>query len=220
MDLSRFPRRRYTHAPTPIEFLPHFTKALAKTCPGGAGPDIWIKRDDMLGLFPGGNKTRKLEFLAADALAQGADTLITCGAPQSNHCRITLAAAIKEGLKARFVIEERVPNSYRKEAGGNNFMFELMGVEAITVVPGGSDMAATMSRIAQELASLGRKGYIIRAAARTRSAAWVTSPACRRCSSSGSTWAWRSMPSWSARAARVPMAAWLQAFTATTSRSR
>jgi D-cysteine desulfhydrase len=59
------------------------------------------------------------------------------------------------------VIEERVPNSYRKEASGNNFMFELMGVEAITVVPGGSDMGAAMSKIAQELASLGRKGYII-----------------------------------------------------------
>jgi len=161
MDLSRFPRRSYTPFPTPIERLPHFTKALAASCPGGVGPEIWIKRDDMLGLFPGGNKTRKLEFLAADALAQGADTLITCGAPQSNHCRITLSAAVKEGLKARFVIEERVPNSYNKEASGNNFMFELMGVEAITVVPGGSDMGAAMSKIAQELASLGRKGYVI-----------------------------------------------------------
>ena len=161
MDLARFPRRRYTHAPTPIELLPHFTKALAALCPGGAGPEIWIKRDDLLGLFPGGNKTRKLEFMAADALAQGADTLITCGAPQSNHCRITLSAAIKEGLKCRFVIEERVAGSYRKEAGGNNFMFELMGVEAITVVPGGSDMGAAMSKVAQEIASLGRKGYVI-----------------------------------------------------------
>ena len=161
MDLARFPRRRYTHAPTPIEPLPHFTKALAASCPGGVGPEIWIKRDDLLGLFPGGNKTRKLEFLAADALAQGADTLITCGAPQSNHCRITLSAAIKEGLKCRFVIEERVPGSYKKEASGNNFMFELMGVEAITVVPGGSDMGAAMSKVAQEVASLGRKGYVI-----------------------------------------------------------
>src|SRR5215831_10052924 len=161
MDLSRFPRRSYTPFATPIEHLPHFTKALAATCPGGVGPEIWIKRDDMLGLFPGGNKTRKLEFLAADALAQGCDTLITCGAPQSNHCRITLAAAIREGLKARFVIEERVPNSYKKEASGNNFMFELMGVEAITVVPGGSDMGAAMSKVAQEVASLGRKGYVI-----------------------------------------------------------
>ena len=110
MDLSRFPRRRYTQHPTPIEHLPHFSKALG-------GPQIWIKRDDQLGLTPGGNKTRKLEFLVADALAQGADTLVTCGAPQSNHCRITLSAAIKEGLKCRFVIEERVEGSYEVRDG-------------------------------------------------------------------------------------------------------
>jgi D-cysteine desulfhydrase len=161
MDLSRFPRRRYTSFVTPLEFLPNFSKALAATCPGGAGPRVWIKRDDMLGLFPGGNKTRKLEFLVADALAQGADTLITCGAPQSNHCRITLSAAVKEGLQCRFVIEERVPNSYRTDASGNNFMFRLMGVEKMTVVPGGSDMGAAMKKVADDLAREGRKGYII-----------------------------------------------------------
>lgn len=161
MDLSRFPRRRYTPFATPIEFLPNFSRALAETCPGGKGPRIWIKRDDMLGLFPGGNKTRKLEFLVADALAQGADTLVTCGAPQSNHCRITLAAAVKEGLKCRFVIEERVPDSYDPNASGNNFMFRLMGVEKIAVVPGGSNMAAEMQKLADEVAAEGRKAYII-----------------------------------------------------------
>jgi D-cysteine desulfhydrase len=161
MDLSRFPRRRYTGFATPLEFLPNFSRALAAGCPGGQGPRIWIKRDDMLGLFPGGNKTRKLEFLVADALAQGADTLVTCGAPQSNHCRITLAAAVKEGLKCRFVIEERVPNSYREDASGNHFMFRLLGVEAITVVPGGSNMAAEMQKVADEVARAGRKAYII-----------------------------------------------------------
>lgn len=154
MDLSRFPRRRYTQGATPLEFLPNFTQALG-------GPNVWIKRDDMLGLAPGGNKTRKLEFLAADALAQGADTLVTCGAPQSNHCRITLAAAVKEGLKCRFVIEERVPDSYRKDASGNNFLFRLMGVEAITVVPGGSNMAEAMQKVADDLVREGRKPYII-----------------------------------------------------------
>ncbi|HSV84121.1 MAG TPA: D-cysteine desulfhydrase [Ramlibacter sp.] len=161
MDLSRFPRRRYTPYATPIEFLPRFTQALAATCPGGQGPEVWIKRDDMLGLFPGGNKTRKLEFLVADALAQGCDTLVTCGAPQSNHCRLTLAAAVKEGLQCRFVIEERVADSYDPRASGNNFMFRLLGVEAITVVPGGSDLAAAMQRVADELAALGRKAYLI-----------------------------------------------------------
>ena len=158
MDLSRFPRRRYTIGATPLEFLPNFTRALS---PDGQGPNIWIKRDDMLGLFPGGNKTRKLEFLVADALAQGADTLITCGAPQSNHCRITLAAAVKEGLKCRFVIEERVPGSFSEEASGNHFLFRLMGVEALTVVPAGSNMAAAMQQVADELVAQGRKGYII-----------------------------------------------------------
>jgi D-cysteine desulfhydrase len=158
MDLSRFPRRRYTVGATPLEFLPNFTRALS---PNGQGPNIWIKRDDMLGLFPGGNKTRKLEFLVADALAQGADTLITCGAPQSNHCRITLAAAVKEGLKCRFVIEERVPGSFHEDASGNHFLFRLMGVEALTVVPAGSNMAAAMQQVADELVAQGRKGYII-----------------------------------------------------------
>ena len=161
MDLSRFPRRRYTDGVTPLEFLPNFSRALAATCPGGQGPNVWIKRDDMLGLAPGGNKTRKLEFLAAAALAQGADTLVTCGAPQSNHCRITLAAAAKEGLKCRFVIEERVPGSYAETASGNNFLFHLMGVEALTVVPAGSNMAAAMQAVADELAAAGRKGYVI-----------------------------------------------------------
>src|SRR3954466_4179277 len=161
MDLSRFPRRCYTPFATPLAFLPRFSAALAATCPDGQGPRIWIKRDDMTGLFPGGNKTRKLEFLAADAIAKGADTLVTCGAPQSNHCRITLAAAVKEGLKCRFVIEERVPNSYKSDASGNNFMFRLMGVEKIVVVPGGSNMASEMQKLADELGREGRKGYII-----------------------------------------------------------
>ena len=154
MDLSRFPRRRYSHGLTPIEFLPNFTHALG-------GPQVWIKRDDQLGLTPGGNKTRKLEFLVADALAQGCDTLITCGAPQSNHCRITLAAARKEGLQCHFVIEERIPGSYRDDASGNHFLFRLMGVKSITVVPAGTDLLAAMRRLADELAVQGRKAYVI-----------------------------------------------------------
>jgi D-cysteine desulfhydrase len=161
MDISRFPRRRYSVGATPLDYLPRFTSALAALCPQGQAPRIWIKRDDMLGLFPGGNKTRKLEFLVADALAQGADTLVTCGAPQSNHCRITLAAAVKEGLKCRFVIEERVPHSFHEEASGNHFLFRLLGVENITVVPGGSNVAQAMQQIMDGLAAQGRKGYIV-----------------------------------------------------------
>jgi D-cysteine desulfhydrase len=161
MDLSRFPRRRYTFGSTPLEPLPRFSAQLAARCPGGVGPEVWVKRDDLLGLFPGGNKTRKLEFLVADALAVGADTLVTCGAPQSNHCRITLAAAAKEGLKCRFVIEERVPGSFREGASGNHFMFRLLGVEALTLVPAGSDMAAAMEQVAQQVARDGGRAYVI-----------------------------------------------------------
>src|SRR5450759_2343814 len=154
MHLARFPRRRYTQGWTPIEKLERFSTLLG-------GPDIYIKRDDLLGLAGGGNKTRKLEFLVADALAKRADTLVTCGAVQSNHCRLTLAAAVKEGLKCRLVLEERVANSYSPDASGNNFLFRLLGVEAVTVVKAGVDLAAEMQKVADQVAALGRKAYII-----------------------------------------------------------
>jgi D-cysteine desulfhydrase len=154
MDLSRFPRRRYTPYATAIEPLKTLSKALG-------GPEIWIKRDDTLGLAAGGNKTRKLEFLVAEALAQGADTLITVGAVQSNHCRLTLGAAAREGLKCRLVLEERVPGSYKPQASGNNFLFGLMGVERIEVVAAGTDLNAAMEAIGADLAAQGRRGYII-----------------------------------------------------------
>jgi D-cysteine desulfhydrase len=154
MNLARFARRRYTEGRTPIEAAARFSNVLG-------GPNIYIKRDDLLGLSGGGNKTRKLEFLVADAIDQGADTLITCGAVQSNHCRLTLAAAVKEGLKCRLVLEERVAGSYHPGASGNNFLYRLLGVESITVVPGGSDMAAAMQKAADEVAAEGGKAYII-----------------------------------------------------------
>lgn len=154
MNLAQFPRRRYTEGKTPLEKLSRLTEHLG-------GPNIYMKRDDLLGLTLGGNKTRKLEFLVADALAKGADTLITCGAVQSNHCRLTLAAAVKEGLKCRFVLEERVPGSYKPQNSGNNFIFHLLGIEKITVVPGGSNMMEEMEKVAKELEAEGRKGYII-----------------------------------------------------------
>jgi D-cysteine desulfhydrase len=154
MNLARFPRRRYTQGWTPIEKLSRLSTELG-------GPDIFIKRDDLLGLAGGGNKTRKLEFIVPHALAKGADTLITCGAVQSNHCRLTLAAAVKEGLKCRLVLEERVPHSYNPEANGNNFLFQLMGVEKIKVVPGGSDMMKEMQTVADGVAAEGHKAYII-----------------------------------------------------------
>jgi len=158
MSIARFPRRRYTAGYTAIEPMDRLSAALAG--PDG-GPRLWIKRDDQLGLAAGGNKTRKLEFLVADALAQGADTLVTTGAPQSNHCRLTAAAAVKEGLKCRLLIEERTAGTYDPDGTGNNFLFDLLGVESIEVVPAGTDLAAGMARIAETLKAEGRTPYVI-----------------------------------------------------------
>lgn len=154
MNLAKFPRRRYTEGVTPIEKLENFSKALG-------GPTIYIKRDDLLGLTSGGNKTRKLEFLMADAIAQGADTILTCGAVQSNHCRLTLAAAVKEGLKCQLILEERVSGSYKPEGSGNNFLFNLLGVEKTYVVSGGTDMLGELEKLDKKLRAEGRKPYII-----------------------------------------------------------
>ena len=154
MNLAKFPRRRYTEGQTPIEKLENISKVLG-------GPTIYIKRDDLLGLTSGGNKTRKLEFLMADALAKGADTILTCGAVQSNHCRLTLSAAVKEGLKCQLILEERVKDSYNPEASGNNFLFNLLGIEAVRVVPSGSNMLGELEKLAEELRAQGRKPYII-----------------------------------------------------------
>jgi len=154
MNLARFPRRRYTEGRTPLHKLERLSTLLG-------GPEIYMKRDDLLGLAAGGNKTRKLEFLVADALAQGADTLITCGAVQSNHCRLTLAAAVAEGLKCQLLLEERVPGSYKPTGSGNNFLYRLLGVERVKVVPGGSPLLQIMGEMAEELKAQGRQAYVI-----------------------------------------------------------
>lgn len=153
MKLTQLPRRKYTEYETPIQLLKHLTDYLG-------GPNIYIKRDDLLGLTGGGNKTRKLEFLVADALNKGADTLITCGAVQSNHCRLTLAAAIKEGLKCRLVLAERNRN-YDPDANGNNFLFRLLGVEKTKIVSNSADLAKEMEIVKEELTLDGREGYIV-----------------------------------------------------------
>lgn len=154
MQLSNFPRRHYTPQPTELRKLDNLSHHLG-------GPELWIKRDDLLGLAGGGNKTRKLEFLVADALEQGADTLITTGAVQSNHCRLTLAAAVEEGLACRLVLEQRVAGSYDPEASGNNFLYRLLGAEQITVVDAGTDLAAAMEGEADMVREAGRVPYVI-----------------------------------------------------------
>ncbi|HUL01229.1 MAG TPA: D-cysteine desulfhydrase [Nitrospirota bacterium] len=160
MNLARFARKRYLQSRSPLELAPRFSGALG-------GPAVYLKRDDILGFAHGGNKLRKLEFLMAEALAQGADTVITCGAVQSNHCRLTLAAAKREGLSCRLVLEERIAGSYKPNASGNNFLFQLLGVEKTVVVKGGADMMAEMRKVADEVAASGRKPYIIPGGAST-----------------------------------------------------
>ena len=155
MNLAQFPRRGYVKEPTPIEYLPSFSKAL------GGKVNIYIKRDDLLPGTGGGNKTRKLDFSIADALSKGADSIITCGAVQSNHCRLTLAWSVKEGLDCHLVLEERVANSYNPQSSGNNFLYQLLGVKSITVVKGGSNMAEEMQKVAEKLAAQGKKPYIV-----------------------------------------------------------
>jgi len=155
MNFTKFPRRNYLQGPTPIEAMPQLSAAL------GGDVNLYVKRDDLLPGAAGGNKTRKLEFCIADALEKGADTIITCGAVQSNHCRLTASWSAKEGLDCHLVLEERVEGSYKKEASGNNFLFELLDVKSIGVVPGGSDMMAEMQKKADELSAAGKTPYII-----------------------------------------------------------
>lgn len=155
MDLTKFPKRNYLQGPTPIEAAPAFSKAL------GGKVNVFIKRDDLLPGCAGGNKTRKLDFCIADAIENGADTIITCGAVQSNHCRLTLSWAVKEGMDCHLVLEERVEGSYKPEGSGNNFLFNIMGVKSTKVVPGGSDMMAEMEKVAERLKAEGKKPYII-----------------------------------------------------------
>ncbi|CAG0906346.1 unnamed protein product [Cyprideis torosa] len=155
MNLAQIPRRGYLQAPTPLEPLHNLTRFL------GGKTQFWIKRDDLLPGCGGGNKTRKLDFSFAEAIAQGADTVITCGAVQSNHCRLTLSWAVKEKMPCHLVLEERVQDSYSPSASGNNLLFHLMGVAGITVVPGKSNMLEEMEKVAEKLKKSGRKPFII-----------------------------------------------------------
>jgi D-cysteine desulfhydrase family pyridoxal phosphate-dependent enzyme len=120
MDI--IPRLHFAHLPTPIEELPRLSEILG-------GPRILIKRDDQTGLAFGGNKTRKLEFLVAEALEQGAQTLITGGALQSNHCRQTAAAAARFGLGCILVLNGEMP----EHPSANLLLDQLFGAEIVNV---------------------------------------------------------------------------------------
>ncbi|HEY0650734.1 D-cysteine desulfhydrase [Phenylobacterium sp.] len=159
MHLARFNPVRFAHLPTPFEPLPGLTEHLAR--PGGGGPALWIKRDDCTGLAGGGNKTRKLEFLLGDALANDADTLVTQGATQSNHVRQTAAAAARFGMRCEIILEARTgSNAQDYNRSGNVLLDELLGAN-IRTVPGGTDMNVELARTAAEVADAGGRPYVI-----------------------------------------------------------
>ena len=154
MKLAKFPRLRITHSPTPLEPMKRLSEALG-------GPNLWIKRDDCTGLASGGNKTRKLEYLMAEALQQGADTVITQGATQSNHARQTVAIAAKLGLQSHIILEDRTGYTFDDyKHSGNVFLDHLCGA-SVSEVPLDTDMNKAMADLAGELRAKGRKPYVI-----------------------------------------------------------
>ncbi len=147
MNLESLPRVRLANLPTPVEELPRLSRKL--------GRKLWIKRDDLTGLALGGNKTRKLEFLCADALAQKADTLITGGAPQSNHCRQTAGAAAKLGLRCLLVLA----GSPQPMDTGNLLLDALLGAEPVWA--GDKPRDEALRETFERERSKGRKPYLI-----------------------------------------------------------
>ncbi|MCA9986079.1 MAG: D-cysteine desulfhydrase family protein [Anaerolineales bacterium] len=142
------PRINLANLPTPVEFLSRLTQHLG-------GPELYIKRDDLTGLAGGGNKTRKLEYLLADALAQGCDHVITVGGPQSNHCRQTAAAAARAGLGCSLVLRGNRPD----HPTGNLLLDRILG--AHLYFTNGQPLNQVVEQVAHERRSAGSKPYII-----------------------------------------------------------
>ena len=142
------PRLTFAHLPTPVEEMPRLTAALQ-------GPRLLVKRDDQTGLAFGGNKTRKLEYLLAEAQAQGAQTIISAGAVQSNHCRQTVAAAAKFGMDCILVLFGDPPDP----PDGNHLLHHLLGAEII--LTSRENIKAKLDEVFQQAQSEGRKPYLI-----------------------------------------------------------
>ncbi|MGB3555543.1 MAG: D-cysteine desulfhydrase [Jannaschia sp.] len=154
MHLARFPRRFLAHLPTPLERLDRLTAELG-------GPEIWIKRDDCTGLSTGGNKTRKLEFLMAEAELQGADMVMTQGATQSNHARQTAAFAAKMGMGCHILLEDRTGSNEANYNENGNVLLDHLHGATTEKRPGGGDMNAEMEKVADRMRAEGRKVYTI-----------------------------------------------------------
>ncbi|MBI3911762.1 MAG: D-cysteine desulfhydrase family protein [Armatimonadetes bacterium] len=149
--LDAIRRLPLAHLPTPLEPAPRLGAALGL-------PQLWVKRDDCTGLAMGGNKARKLEYLVADAVAQGATVLITTGGVQSNHARMTAAAACRLGMRALLFLSDDPP----PEPQGNLVLDRLFGAE-VRFLPDArlSEVDTAMAEAARDLAALGEIPYII-----------------------------------------------------------
>ncbi len=154
MNLARFEPLRFAHLPTPLEPAPRLGAALGDL-------DLYIKRDDCTGLAGGGNKTRKLEYLMGEAVRQGADTLVTQGAVQSNHVRQTAAAAAMHGMACEIILEERTGSKAVDYTGNGNVLLDLLMGAKVRNVAGGSDMNAALQEVAAEVTARGGKPYVI-----------------------------------------------------------
>ncbi len=151
MQLGNLPRIRLAHLPTPLEDAPRLTEFLG-------GPRIWIKRDDLTGLAIGGNKARKLEFLLGQARAQGCNVVVTVGAVQSNHARMTAAAARRLGMDAVLVLNGDAPEHFQ----GNLLLDRIFGAD-IRIVQTDDDyvLMGVVDDVARQLRRDGRRPYII-----------------------------------------------------------
>ena len=148
MHIETLPRFLLAQLPTPIERLEWLSRELG-------GPELLIKRDDQTGLALGGNKTRKLEFLVGQGLEQGADTLVTAGAAQSNHCRQTAAAAAKTGLKCELILTGKKPEL----PNGNLLLDELLGAKCHWIER--PELPVKLCELPEQLRAQGRKPYVI-----------------------------------------------------------
>ena len=154
MNLSRFPKIKLGHFPTPLEPMKNLTRTLG-------GPNLYIKRDDCTGLASGGNKTRKLEYLMAEAVDQKASVVVTQGATQSNHARQTAAAACILNMRCEILLERRVEvmgPDYEKT--GNVMLDDLFGATH-RFLPGGLDMNAEAHKLGDALRAQGETPYVI-----------------------------------------------------------
>lgn len=155
---DRFP---LAQLPTPLEFADRLTAAWG-------GPSIWIKRDDLTGFGVSGNKVRKLEYHVAAAKAAGATTFVTCGAVQSNHCRATALVAARTGMECVLLLRSS-DGQPPVRIEGNHLLQRLAGAECRFLTPAQwSDRAALMAEVAEELATVGKRAWVMPAGASDR----------------------------------------------------